>query len=231
MESIIISLGGSVMVPDDIDIGFISSFRDMILRHIKGSDKRFYIICGGGKLCRRYQDAANEIYPECSKEDLDWIGIKATRLNAELIRSVFGADAHKDIIVDPSSDIVADKNIIIGAGFIPGGSTDLRSVDIAEKYDVRKIINVSNVDYVYTADPNKHKDAKPIKDITWKDFLDLIGDEWRPGLNAPFDPVASKKSEELGLKVIFLNNDIENLNNAIEGREFIGTIISYSRGN
>ena len=44
----------------------------------------------------------------------------------------------------------------------------------------------------FQADPRKDKNAKPIDKITWTDFRKLVGDEWIPGMNAPFDPVASK---------------------------------------
>src|SRR3989344_4294286 len=94
MEVILISLGGSVIVPDRIDVGFLKKFRKLIL---KQKNRKFVVVCGGGKTCRRYQKAASEI-TKTSEEDLDWLGIHATRLNAHLLRTVFGDAAHKKVI-------------------------------------------------------------------------------------------------------------------------------------
>jgi len=42
----------------------------------------------------------------------------------------------------------------------------------------------------------------------------------------PFDPIASKKAEELGLKVVILKGDnFENLERYFAGRDFVGTVI------
>jgi uridylate kinase len=81
-ETIIISLGGSLIVPDQIDVDFLKSFKELIISKLK-QDKKFVIITGGGKICRRYQDAAKELADPTNLE-LDTIGIRALNLNAEL---------------------------------------------------------------------------------------------------------------------------------------------------
>ena len=48
---IIISLGGSLIVPEEIDIAFLEGFKEIILREVQAG-KRFVIITGGGKICR-----------------------------------------------------------------------------------------------------------------------------------------------------------------------------------
>jgi hypothetical protein len=61
-------------------------------------------------------------------------------------------------------------------------------------------------------DPKKFPDAKIIKESSWADFRKILPTEWDPGLNAPFDPIAAKKAEELGLEVVIMNGkNIENL--------------------
>jgi hypothetical protein len=67
------------------------------------------------------------------------------------------------------------------------------------------MINLSNIDKVYTKDPKKFEDAMPIDNISWSDFRKIVGDKWDPGMNAPFDPIAAQKAEELGIKVAILN--------------------------
>jgi len=222
MNTLVISLGGSIIVPGEIDRVFLRKLKEIILRLEK---MRFMIICGGGKICRNYQNAAREI-AEVSKEDLDWIGISATWLNAELVRSIFGEEAHEKVIHDPHELIDSSKRVIIGAGFEPGSSTDLRAVQLAKRFGATKVINMSNIDYVYSADPKKDPDAKKLTAISWPEFRILVGDEWDPGLNMPFDPIASREAAQLGLEVIIIGNDIDNLEKLLKGEAFRGTTIS-----
>ncbi|MBL7206434.1 MAG: UMP kinase [Candidatus Aenigmarchaeota archaeon] len=221
MEIIIISLGGSLIIPDDIDIDFLRKFRNLILKQ----EKRFVIITGGGKVCRKYQEATKKLI-DANTEDLDWIGVASTKLNAELLRVIFENKAHDKIIKNPTLPIKSDKPIIIASGWKPGFSSDMDAVLIAKSIDVKTIINMTNINYVCNKDPNKFKDAKPVKKIDWKGFRKLVGDEWNPGSNLPFDPIASKEAEKLKLKVIILNgNNLKNLEKFLNGNEFIGTTI------
>jgi len=54
----------------------------------------------------------------------------------------------------------------------------------------------------------------------------MVGDKWVPGANVPFDPIASRHAQELGLKVICAEGkNLENLRKIIRGEEFTGTTI------
>jgi uridylate kinase len=222
MVTVVISLGGSIIVPGEIDRVFLKQFRGIIL---KANMARFVIICGGGSICRNYQAVAREI-ASVTKADLDWIGIQATRLNAELVRSMFGPMAHEKVIHDPDEPIDTDKRIIIGAGFEPGSSTDLRAVQLAERFGAAQVINMSNIDYVYNDDPEKNPDAAKLTGISWADFRGLVGDEWDPGLHMPFDPIASRAAEAIGLAVVIIGSDIRNLEKLLKGEPFRGTTIA-----
>jgi uridylate kinase len=91
----------------------------------------------------------------------------------------------------------------------------------------KKVINLSNIEYVYDKDPKKYPEAKKIERSSWGEFRKLLPTEWISGLNSPFDPVAAKKAQELGIEVAIMNGrNIENLKNYLEGKEFKGTIIS-----
>jgi uridylate kinase len=92
------------------------------------------------------------------------------------------------------------------------------------------MINLSNIDYIYDKDPKQFPEAKPLSTITWEECQKLVGTEWKPGMNAPFDPIAAKLAKELNLTAIVTNgNDFDNLENIIEGRQFKGTIIQPAR--
>lgn len=218
---IIFSLGGSLIVPDEIDVEFLKRFKEIILK----SDERFALICGGGKICRRYQEAASKI-SDLNNEDLDWLGIASTKLNAFLIKTIFKGYAYPEVIDDPTQPVDFKEKVIVAAGWKPGCSTDKDAVLLAKNLGAKTVVNLSNIDYVYDKDPKKFDDAKPLKRISWNDFQNIVGEKWDPGLNAPFDPVASKEAKELGLKVVILNGkNIRNIEDYLAGKDFVGTII------
>ncbi|MFT4297694.1 MAG: UMP kinase, partial [Candidatus Woesearchaeota archaeon] len=187
-------------------------------------ENRAVIVCGGGKICRTYQHSAEQVC-KINDYDKDMIGIAATRLNAEMVRSLFGDKAFEKVITDPTQKINTDKKIIIGAGWKPGFSSDMDAVVLAEQFQAAEVLNISNIDYVYDKDPKKYKDAKKLEKISWQDYFKIIGTEWKPGMNSPFDPIASKKAKEASIKVKILNAEIENLKKCINGYEFSGTVL------
>ncbi len=223
-EHIVISLGGSLIVPEQIDVVFLSSFISLIKEYVsKGYS--FMIITGGGKVCRNYQHALTEI-TNSPQSDLDWLGIYTTQLNGQFMRLAFGDLAYETVITDQSLLESIDKSIIIGAGHTPGSSTDTAAVLCAEKLNAKKVINLSNIDYAYNKDPKQFPDAVKIEQSNWADFRKILPLEWSPGLNAPFDPIAAEKAEALGLEVVIMNGkNIENLKNYLDGENFIGTVI------
>jgi uridylate kinase len=220
----VISLGGSLVVPNEINTKFLRLFKNIIEEKIK-ENKKFIIIVGGGKTARNYQNAAKAL-TKVSNEDLDWLGIHATRINAHLLLTIFRKYAHFRIIKNPKERISFKEKILIAAGWKPGFSTDYDVVLFAKTYSSDTIINLTNVDYVYDKDPNKFKSAKPFKEISWKDYLKLIEQKWIPGMSAPFDPLASRLAQKFKFKVVIINGKkLKNLKNYLENRKFKGTII------
>jgi uridylate kinase len=219
----VISLGGSLLVPDTVDVAFLKSFRQFILDRLPKA--RFCIITGGGKTARTYAYAAAEI-AHLNKEDIDWLGIHATRLNAHLIRTIFRDVAHPRIIKNPTEHVKFTEDVLVAAGWKPGCSTDYDAVLLAEHIGAKLLVNLTNTDYVYDKDPRKFKDAKPLKSLSWKEFRKMVGDTWDPGMNVPFDPVASRRASELGMQVLVINGkNLENLGKALDGKPFVGTTI------
>src|SRR3989338_2962312 len=224
-ERIVVSVGGSCIVPDQIDTDFLTRFKALILEKVQGGFT-FSIITGGGKTARRYRDAASAVTP-LSPQDLDWIGIHATRLNAQLLRNIFAGYAHPVVIHNPTIDIDADQPVIIAAGWQPGWSTDYCAVLMAKNLGATRLVNLSNIDYVYDGDPKKNPSAKPIERIGWSSFRSLIPPEWDPGLSSPFDPVAAQEAEALGLEVAIINGaKLAEFSNYLGNKPFIGTVIS-----
>ncbi|MBI2409465.1 UMP kinase [Candidatus Kaiserbacteria bacterium] len=224
-KRVIVSVGGSLIVPDAIDTEFLSNFKALVLDKVQ-EGYSFSIIAGGGKVCRRYQEAADKVTP-LSRQDLDWLGIHVTRLNAHLLRAIFVEEAYPHVIKNPTADIETDKPIIIAAGWQPGCSTDYDAVLMAKNLGAMHLVNLSNIDYVYDSDPKKNPNAKKIEKITWAEFRKIIPEEWDPGLSSPFDPIAAKEAETLGLEVAIINGmKLGEFANYLAGKPFIGTVIS-----
>lgn len=224
---IILSVGGSIIIPKSgFDIPFLKEFRKTILKEIK-KGKQFIIVVGGGGTCRQYQAAAKDVVPSLTPIDLDMIGIHTTYYNAQFVSYLFKDIAHSEIMVNPTKKINTKKPLIIGCGWKPGCSTDKDAVLAAKTYGVKEVINLSNIDYVFDKDPNEHKDAKVIRAMTWKTFRDdIVGHDWKPGMSAPFDPIASKQAEALKLSVSILRGtNLKEVVKAINKKKFEGTII------
>ncbi|MDD5050670.1 MAG: UMP kinase [Candidatus Pacebacteria bacterium] len=222
---IIISVGGSILVPQQIDVDSIKKFKELIIRHTKNGI-RFAIVAGGGKTARNYQEAARAISPEVSATDADWVGIGATKLNAELLRAIFAPLSHPHVVDNPSTPVDFKEAILIGAGYEPGCSTDEDAVLMAKNIGAKKLINLSNINYVYDKDPRKFPNAKIIEDISWAEFRKIIPEKWEPGMSSPFDPIAAKEAESFGLEVVVMNgNNLINLDAYLKGEPFKGTRI------
>lgn len=229
-KTFILSVGGSLIVPNGgIDFGFLKQFNTFIRRKIKSADMRFFLVCGGGATARHYRDAADEVCGRTiTDEDLDWLGIHSTRLNAHLMRTIFRDIAYERLIkhYDLIDKKVVDFPVVVAAGWQPGWSTDFDTVLLAQDYGIKTVINLTNVDMVYDKDPNQYPDAKPLRRMSWDDVLAIVGKKWHPGLNKPFDPVAAQKAKDLGLRVINCDGrNLKNLDSILEGRKFVGTTI------
>lgn len=229
---IIISVGGSLIVPNGgPDNQFLSKLNIFIRDQVK-KGRRFFLVAGGGRLSRVYRDTGRAVIGNVTDEDLDWIAIHVTRLNAHLLRTIFEDIAHPRIIENYDHKLLNwNEPIVIGAGWKPGWSTDFDAVKIAQDYGGKMIINLSNIDWLHDKDPKKYKDAKIIKKITWEQMekmMDkaLVNGKWLPGLSAPFDPIATKLAKKINLTTIIANGkDFKNLEKIIEGDSFKGTVI------
>lgn len=227
-ETVVISVGGSLIVPSHGDGSpdgvFLKNFKDFITRSV-AADTRFVCIAGGGKTARLYQTALHGLV-DADQEDEDWIGIHATRLNGQLLKITLKEFAEETLVTNPDELPQADKPVLVGSGYRPGASTDLRAVQIAKNLGATKVVNLSNIDYAYTADPNEDPNAKKIEEMTWDEFIALIPSEWSPGLSSPFDPVASREAKAAGIEVAIINGTkLEEVDNYLAGKPFVGSLI------
>ncbi len=224
----VLSLGGSLIVPNGgIDTVFLTKFYEFIKRQVTERKRRFFITVGGGAITRHYQAAARAVrMHDLSDADADWLGVHATRLNAQLMRAIFQDLADPRVIKHYEIILKIQAPVAIAAGWKPGWSTDYCAVTLCQDYGMSHVVNLTNVDQVYDKDPNKFDDAKAITDISWADYRTMVGDAWKPGMNAPFDPIASRLAQDLGISVKIVNGkDLDNLEKALDGQPFVGTTI------
>lgn len=227
MRTTVVSLGGSIVVPDDADAAFVRAFVDrMRVRIESDSEWRLALVIGGGATARRYQQAAREISADCPAETQDRIGIAATRINAELIRAAFGELCPDPVVTDPTAPGPVTGRVVVAGGWKPGFSTDNVAVRLAEALGARLLVNLSNIARVYTADPRKDPAATPLDRIGWQEFVGIVGDTWVPGKNTPFDAIATRRAASLQMTVIVADGrDLENLDAILDGRPFTGTTV------
>jgi len=224
----VLSLGGSLIVPNGgIDTKFLIAFNRFIRNQISSKKRRFFITVGGGAEARHYIKAGMDVRGQrLTSSDNDWLGIHATRLNAQLIRTIFQDIADARVIKHYEVILKIDKPIAIAAGWKPGWSTDYCAVTLCQDYNISKAINLTNIDYVYSADPRRNPNAKPLKDLSWKTYRGMVGDVWTPGMNAPFDPIAAKLAQGLDITVKIMNGkNLDNLAKALDEKPFEGTTI------
>ena len=232
MVTKVLSVGGSIVVPEKPDTDFLCKFIAMIRNWLnEDSQRRLILVVGGGGPARIYQNAYREIVSASDgalsdSSEADWIGIMATRLNAQLLKAALGDLCPQEVVYNPTTVDEFNGRILVAAGWKPGFSTDNDAVLLAERFNADTVVNLSNIEKVYTDDPRKNPDAKPIDSISWAEFRKMVGDDWTPGKNTPFDPIASKKAQDLNLTVICAaGKNIENIRSILDGKQFEGTEI------
>ncbi|WP_422481483.1 UMP kinase [Pleomorphochaeta sp. DL1XJH-081] len=223
----VLSLGGSIIAPDAVDHEFLKRFVAAMEKYLNDNpDHKVILVTGGGAPARNYQKAYKAIAEQPDADLLDWLGIAATHLNGTLVRSLFSRYCDDALVTDPTAPIVFSGNILVAAGWKPGFSSDTDAVFLAKRFGARKVVNLSNIAKVYTADPKVDPTATPIDQIGWADFRNMVGDTWIPGKNVPFDPIASKEAQEGNLQVICADGrNIENTFAILRGEPFEGTVI------
>lgn len=218
---IVFSVGGSLVMPDDIDIQFIKKFSSFVFE--LSECNKIAIVVGGGRIARKYINAADCFM--ASDVVKDNLGIEATHINAMLVASALGDRAFYVRRVSPE-DLRKNKVVVTG-GTTPGHSTDAVAAELAVAMDADLLVNASNVSGVYDKDPSKHPNARMLKKLMPEDLLQLISKlPQTPGKYALVDRVAAEAILKHGIRTIILDgSDVDNMKEAVEGRGFVGTSV------
>ncbi len=217
---IALSVGGSIL--DDID--YIRKLAS-VLKKISRKNK-LYIVTGGGKTARKYIDICRSF--GANESFLDDVGIDATRLNARLLIAAIG-NAYPKPATNFDEAIIGGKNfpVVVMGGTHPGHTTDAVTAMLAERVKADKLIIATNVDYVYTADPKKYRNAKVLKKLTADELIKIasrIGGE--AGSKSVVDLLAARIIARSKIKTFVINGkNLSSLKNLVEGKKFVGSVI------
>ena len=224
-DIVVISIGGSILIPDQNDSVFIGKLAEMLK---KASEKvRLCGVCGGGKIARYYTVTGRELGGD--EYQLDLLGIGCTRLNAALLALALGDRSSTEIPLDvkTAAERFRTGKIVVMGGTEPGHTTDAVATMLAVELGGARVINATSVDAVYSDDPRKNPDAVRYDKLTIEELDALVYKDHGAGKSSVFDPLGVQiaKKEKIDIQMVDGRN-LEELEKAILGQPFSGTYIS-----
>jgi len=227
MKTIVISLGGSVLVPD-IGNNNIKQYRDLLIS-LKDTC-RIFIVVGGGGEARRYIDAARDL--NIDEGTADEIGILITRLNARLLMHALSKDCYPDIPESYNDALIAGESgkIVVMGGVTPAQTTDAVAAVLAERAGADLLMNATAVDGIYTADPRKDATAEKIPFLTPDELIEIVQTgRMDAGSNNVIDLVAAKVIQRSRIPMVVLDGrEPENVHAFIQNGVNKGSLVSYN---
>jgi len=225
MEKVVISLGGSILIPGDRDGTFLHDFASMLRTVI--DDRELFVVCGGGRIARYYITTGREL--GAGEDELDEMGIEVTRLNARLLQVALGdlaCDTVPRTIEETASRGQRGRVAVMG-GTTPGHTTDGVSAALAEKVGASRIVNATSVDGVYTSDPHKNKDCVKYEHMTFDELGRMMGKgKHGAGNSHVFDPLGAEIVKRCRIPILVVDGrDLDDMRNAILGQRIKGTVI------
>lgn len=227
---IVLSLGGSLIIPDEVNVKFLNQFKKVIKKNTKRY--KFIITTGGGSVARKYINALEKI--KADEKTRSMAGIGATRMNARFMNYFFGYDPEKGIphsFRDIKKQLKKRDIVFVGTlKYKVKQTSDGTAAEIAQ-YFKSSFINLTNINGLYDKNPKEHKGAKFIPWIPWKDFYDMANKmKFKPGQHFVLDQSASKMILENRIPTYIIGKNIDNLNNLLNGKKFKGTTIEGKHG-
>jgi len=226
MKTIVLSLGGSLIVPEKMNPKFLKNFVKTLRKHY--SEFKFVVVCGGGVIARKYISALKN--EGKSKKELSEAGIRATRMNAEFIMQFFKKSEINNTLPLNMQEIKNNlkKNNVVICGALrwsPNSTSDTTAVKLAHLLKT-DFINITNVKGLYTKNPFEDKSAKFIPKANWQ-TLEAMGNisKFQPGQNFVLDQQATTLIRKYKIKSYIIGPKLKNLSNILKNKKFTGTII------
>ncbi|MDE1856984.1 MAG: hypothetical protein KGH98_02765 [Candidatus Micrarchaeota archaeon] len=210
---------------EGLNIDYLVKLKSVVKRNLKRN--KFIICVGGGYTSKEYVHSSRAAV----KNDylLDWLGISVTRANAEAVKAVlYELGVYPWIVTDirEVKQAIDSSNVVIMGGLMPGITTDAVAVLAAEAAGSREMINISKVSFIYDKDP-AIKGAKPIRRMDYNRLIEMAGiyDTRVARSNFIFDSIAARLARRSRIRLMFIGENISNLEAAIKGRSK-GTIVT-----
>ncbi len=225
---VVLSLGGSTIVPDGIDVKFLRKLREVLKRNTK--THKFVVVCGGGSTARKYIAGIEKEKIAKKRFFQSLLGIAATRLNARFMTYFFGRDANKGI----PHDMEEVKNLlrlhdIIFCGalrYAKNETSDGTTAKLARFFGTI-FINITNIKGLYDKNPFTNKNAKFIPRISWKEFYKMATSrKFKPGQHFILDQSAARIIKKYKIPTYIIGKDPKQIENILNGKKFVGTIIA-----
>ena len=222
MNTIVVSVGGSVVLSDEANVDFLRQLASLLKKVAK--EYRLFVIIGGGAIARRYIQLGREL--KFDEDTLDLIGIDVTRVNARIMTNLLGV-SNKEIPRTTDEALGLKYPIIVMGGTDPKHSTDTVGAELAEKTHAARFVNATNVDGIYDKDPKKFKDARQLKEVTIDQLIAQYGTTWgAAGKNIFMDEPALAIIKRAKIPTFVVNGKrLDQLEKALTGKPFDGTTI------
>ena len=223
---IVLSLGGSLIIPDNVDTNFLKKFKIVIKKNTK--KYKFIVVCGGGSVARKYISALESL--GLNEEFQSFSGISATRMNARFMSYVFKINPKQGIphTLNEVKKYIRKQNVVFCGAleYKPNQTSDSTAAGIA--YDFKTdFINLTNVSGLYDRNPKEFKNAKFIPKISWKNFFEMSNKtKFKPGQHFVLDQTAARIILRNKIATYILGKDLKHLNNLLNHKKFKGTVIS-----
>jgi len=227
---LVIKIGGSLLLDKDgqIIVAQIKQIAKNIEVLLKDGHE-LVIVVGGGIEARKYITAMRAL--GSSEGFCDDIGIRISRCNARLLISALKGLVYPipPRTLEEALKAYSTRRLVVLGGLNPGQSTNAVAALVAEMIGAKILINVTDVDGIYTEDPNINPNAEKLSEITIEQFFNIIN---KPASNLAgkyelFDILALKIIERSKIYTHFISGkNPENIVKAVKG-EKIGTRILF----
>jgi uridylate kinase len=225
MKIIVLSLGGSLIVPDKIDYEFLENFKSTIKSNYK--NYKFVVVCGGGSIARKYIEALRK--EKKDEKTLSLAGIRATRMNALFLMQLFGKEANDNLpldMIEVKNYLKKNKIVFCGALRYASDETSDGTAAKLANFLGTDFVNLTNINGLYTDNPLTNKNAKFVPKITWKDFEKMaLKIPFKAGQHFVLDQQAAVIIRKHKIKTYILGKNMKNFNNLLKNKKFIGTTI------
>ena len=223
-KTVVISLGGSQIIPGEVNHTYLKKFKDIVLKHRKKYN--IVVVCGGGSLARKYIKAIQKESGDLFHQSL--AGINATRANARFVSYFFGYDPKWGIPHEMKTlkKYLRKRSLVICGAleYKPNQTSDSTAALIAKNLKA-DFVNITNIKGLYDKNPEKNKNAKFIQNISWKEFNSMAQKlKFKPGQHFVLDQTASKIIKKNKIKTLIIK-EVKELDNFLNNKKFVGSVI------